>query len=84
MPMTGMTKSNPAASYRQSNRQWNPPLSAQPVPAVHIGGFARTLLKGSPEGDERRSYLESMVRETRQLEEVLSEVLELEESKAPW
>jgi len=52
-------------------------------PLMVIGGFARTLLKGSPEGDERRSYLESMVRETRQLEEVLSEVLDYSESLFP-
>jgi len=52
-------------------------------PLMVIGGFARTLLKGSPEDDERRSYLESIVRETRQLEEVLSEVLDYSESLFP-
>jgi signal transduction histidine kinase len=52
-------------------------------PLMVIGGFARTLLKGSPENDEKRSYLESIVRETRQLEEVLSEVLDYSESLFP-
>jgi signal transduction histidine kinase len=52
-------------------------------PLMVIGGFARTLLKGSAEDDEKRSYLESIVRETRQLEDVLSEVLDYSESLFP-
>ena len=52
-------------------------------PLMVIGGFARTLLKGNPENDERRSYLESIVRETRQLEDVLSEVLDYSEALFP-
>ena len=52
-------------------------------PLMVIGGFARTLLKGSAENDEKRSYLESIVRETRQLEDVLSEVLDYSESLFP-
>jgi signal transduction histidine kinase len=52
-------------------------------PLMVIGGFARTLLKGSAEDDERHSYLESIVRETRQLEDVLSEVLDYSESLFP-
>ncbi|MBJ6727068.1 GAF domain-containing sensor histidine kinase [Geomesophilobacter sediminis] len=52
-------------------------------PLMVIGGFARTLLKGSPEDDKRRGYLESIVRETRQLEDVLSEVLDYSESLFP-
>jgi len=52
-------------------------------PLMVIGGFARTLLKGSAEHDEKRSYLESIVRETRQLEDVLSEVLDYSESLFP-
>jgi signal transduction histidine kinase len=52
-------------------------------PLMVIGGFARTLLKGTPEDDEKRSYLESIVRETRQLEDVLSEVLDYSESLFP-
>lgn len=52
-------------------------------PLMVIGGFARTLLKGSAENNENRSYLESIVRETRQLEDVLSEVLDYSESLFP-
>ncbi|HJV36514.1 ATP-binding protein [Geomonas sp.] len=52
-------------------------------PLMVIGGFARTLLKGTPEADDKRSYLESMVRETRQLETVLTEVLDYSESLFP-
>jgi len=52
-------------------------------PLMVIGGFARTLLRGSAEDDEKRSYLESIVRETRQLEDVLSEVLDYSESLFP-
>ena len=52
-------------------------------PLMVIGGFARTLLRGSTENDEKRSYLESIVRETRQLEDVLSEVLDYSESLFP-
>jgi signal transduction histidine kinase len=52
-------------------------------PLMVIGGFARTLLKGTAENDERRSYLDSIVRETRQLEDVLSEVLDYSESLFP-
>ncbi|GFO56602.1 histidine kinase [Geomonas sp. Red276] len=52
-------------------------------PLMVIGGFARTLLKASAEDDEKRSYLESIVREARQLETVLSEVLDYSESLFP-
>jgi signal transduction histidine kinase len=52
-------------------------------PLMVIGGFARTLLKASAENDEKRSYLESIVRETHQLEDVLSEVLDYSESLFP-
>lgn len=52
-------------------------------PLMVIGGFARTLLKGTAESDERRGYLESIVRETRQLEDVLSEVLDYSEALFP-
>ncbi|HJV64671.1 MAG TPA: ATP-binding protein [Geomonas sp.] len=52
-------------------------------PLMVIGGFARTLLKGTPEADEKRGYLESIVRETRQLETVLTEVLDYSESLFP-
>ncbi|HEX9079719.1 MAG TPA: histidine kinase dimerization/phospho-acceptor domain-containing protein, partial [Desulfuromonadaceae bacterium] len=52
-------------------------------PLMVIGGFARTLLKGTPDDDDKRGYLESIVRETRQLEDVLSEVLDYSESLFP-
>jgi signal transduction histidine kinase len=52
-------------------------------PLMVIGGFARTLLKSTPVSDDKRSYLESIVRETRQLEDVLSEVLDYSESLFP-
>jgi signal transduction histidine kinase len=52
-------------------------------PLMVIGGFARTLLKASAQDDEKRSYLESIVRETHQLEDVLSEVLDYSESLFP-
>jgi len=52
-------------------------------PLMVIGGFARTLLKGSSEKDERRAHLELIVRETKQLEEVLAEVLSYSESLHP-
>jgi signal transduction histidine kinase len=52
-------------------------------PLMVIGGFARTLLKATPDTDDKRSYLESIVRETRQLEDVLSEVLDYSEALFP-
>ncbi|BEH11762.1 MULTISPECIES: sensor histidine kinase [Geobacter] len=52
-------------------------------PLMIIGGFARTLLKGTDEGDPRREYLESIVREARQLDEVLDEVLSYSDSLYP-
>ncbi|QWV92727.1 GAF domain-containing protein [Geomonas oryzisoli] len=52
-------------------------------PLMVIGGFARTLLKATPDQDDKRGYLESIVRETRQLEDVLSEVLDYSESLFP-
>lgn len=52
-------------------------------PLMVIGGFARSLLKGAPENDAKRKYLESIVRETKQLEDVLAEVLNYSESLYP-
>lgn len=52
-------------------------------PLMIIGGFARSLLKGASEQDPKREYLESIVRETRQLEEVLEEVLNYSDSLYP-
>ncbi len=44
-------------------------------PLMIIGGFARSLQKSLAEEDPKRGHIESIVRETKQLEEVLSEVL---------
>ena len=52
-------------------------------PLMIIGGFARSLLKESGENDQKRSYLESIVREAKQLEEVLAEVLNYSDSQFP-
>ncbi|RNC70652.1 MAG: GAF domain-containing protein [Desulfuromonadales bacterium] len=52
-------------------------------PLMIIGGFARTLLKGAGVDDPKREYLESIVRESRQLEQVLEEVLNYSDSLYP-
>ena len=46
-------------------------------PLTIIGGFARSLMKNTSQEDTKRTYIESIIRETRRLEEVLQEVLEL-------
>ncbi|HEX9136510.1 MAG TPA: HAMP domain-containing sensor histidine kinase, partial [Nitrospirota bacterium] len=52
-------------------------------PLMIIGGFARSLLKTVAENDRNRQYLESIVREAKQLEEVLEEVLSYADSLYP-
>jgi len=52
-------------------------------PLTIIGGFARSLSKNMPPEDSRRSYIESIVREARKLEDVLQEVLNYSESMHP-
>ncbi|MDO3379920.1 sensor histidine kinase [Geoalkalibacter halelectricus] len=52
-------------------------------PLMIIGGFARSLSRQIPEGDERRRYIESIVRETRKLEDVLQEALNYSEALHP-
>jgi len=52
-------------------------------PLTIIGGFARTLIKSTPPGDAKRQFIESIVRESRRLEEVLQEVLNYSESLHP-
>lgn len=52
-------------------------------PLMIIGGFARSMLKNSSEADPRRSYIESIVAETRQLEGVLDEILNYSDSLYP-
>jgi len=52
-------------------------------PLMAIGGFARSLLKGTGENDPKRETLASIVRESRQLEEALEEVLNYSDSLYP-
>ncbi len=52
-------------------------------PLMIIGGFARSLSKNMAPDDERRRYIESIVRETRKLEEVLREALNYSEALHP-
>jgi len=52
-------------------------------PLMIIGGFARSLLKSIDEGDAKRSYLETIVHEAKQLEDVLEEVLNYSDSLYP-
>lgn len=52
-------------------------------PLMIIGGFARSMLKSSPSSDPKRSFIESIVAETRQLEGVLDEILNYSDSLYP-
>jgi signal transduction histidine kinase len=52
-------------------------------PLMIIGGFARSLLKTIAENDRNRGTLESIVREAKQLENVLDEVLSYADSLYP-
>jgi signal transduction histidine kinase len=52
-------------------------------PLLIIGGFARSLLKNIEENDPKREYLESIVNEAKQLEDVLEEVLNYSDSLYP-
>lgn len=52
-------------------------------PLMIIGGFARSMLKNSPESDPKRTFIESIVAETRQLEVVLDEILNYSDSLYP-
>ncbi|MEI7815595.1 MAG: GAF domain-containing sensor histidine kinase [Desulfuromonadales bacterium] len=52
-------------------------------PLMVIGGFARSMLKNSPVSDPKRSFIESIVAETRQLEGVLDEILNYSDSLYP-
>jgi signal transduction histidine kinase len=52
-------------------------------PLMVIGGFARSLLKNIEEKDAKREYLESIVNEAKQLEDVLDEVLNYSDSLYP-
>lgn len=52
-------------------------------PLMIIGGFARSLLKDITEDDPKKEYLESIVWEAKQLEDVLEEVLNYSDSLYP-
>ena len=52
-------------------------------PLMIIGGFARSMLKNSPDSDPKRTFIESIVAETRQLEGVLDEILNYSDSLYP-
>ncbi len=52
-------------------------------PLMVIGGFARSLLKSSALDDPKNDSLGSIIQETRQLEEVLEEILNYSDSLYP-
>jgi signal transduction histidine kinase len=52
-------------------------------PLMIIGGFARSMLKNSPVSDPKRTFIESIVAETQQLEGVLDEILNYSDSLYP-
>lgn len=52
-------------------------------PLTIIGGFARSLMKNTPQDDAKRAGIEAIIREARRLEEVLQEVLSYSESLHP-
>ncbi|BCS52200.1 histidine kinase [Geobacter sp. SVR] len=52
-------------------------------PLMIIGGFARSILKSTPESDPKRDFIESIVGEARQLEGVLDEILNYSDSLYP-
>lgn len=52
-------------------------------PLMVIGGFARSILKNTPDADPKRSFIESIVGETRHLESVLDEILNYSDSLYP-
>jgi signal transduction histidine kinase len=52
-------------------------------PLMIIGGFARSMLKNTPESDPKRDFIESIVSEARQLEGVLDEILNYSDSLYP-
>ena len=52
-------------------------------PLMVIGGFARSILKTTQSTDPKRNFVESIVNETRQLEEVLQEILTYSDALFP-
>ncbi len=52
-------------------------------PLMVIGGFARSVLKSTPESDPKLNFIKSIVTETRQLEDVLTEILTYSDALFP-
>jgi signal transduction histidine kinase len=52
-------------------------------PLMIIGGFARSILKNTPESDPKKNYIESILGEASQLERVLDEILNYSDSLYP-
>ncbi len=52
-------------------------------PLMIIGGFARSVLKNTPETDPKRDFIESIVGEARQMEGVLDEILSYSDALYP-
>ena len=52
-------------------------------PLMVIGGFARSILKNTPDADPKRNFIESIVTEARHLEGVLDEILNYSDSLYP-
>ena len=52
-------------------------------PLMVIGGFARSILKSTPDTDPKRGFIESIVTEAHQLEQVLGEILTYSDALFP-
>jgi len=52
-------------------------------PLMIIGGFARSILRNTPSTDPKRDFIESIVKEARQLESVLDDILNYSDSLYP-
>lgn len=52
-------------------------------PLMVIGGFARSIMKSTPATDPKRSFIESIVTEAHQLEQVLGEILTYSDALFP-
>lgn len=52
-------------------------------PLMVIGGFARSILKSTPDNDPKRGFIESIVTEAQQLEQVLGEILTYSDALFP-
>lgn len=52
-------------------------------PLMVIGGFARSILKATPQNDPKRNFIDSIVAEAHQMEEVLDEILTYSDALYP-